>query len=57
MEITKLSFNFTSNFSLSWLRINFVKSSTHRPTPTTHSPGPVVKSNYNINVNFIYKSN
>ena len=57
MEIAKLSFNFTSNFSLSWLRINFIKSSTHRPTTTTHSPGPVVKSNYNINVNFIYKSN
>ena len=57
MEIAKLSFNFTSNFSLSWLRINFVKSSTHRPTTTTHSPGLVVKSNYNINFNFIDNSN
>ena len=57
MDIAKLSFTFTSNFSLSWLRINFIKSSTHQPTTTTHSPGLVVKSNYNINFNFIDNSN
>ena len=56
LKLPSSSSTSTSTLVGRWLCINFVKSSTHPPT-TTHPPGLVVNSNYNVNLNFINNSN